>query len=297
MKQSNYLNVSNLNQHTDFPYLVIDIIDEESYPRSRGFRVMHWHEDLQFVYVHKGRIEITTLNEKMQLEKGQGAFINRSMVHRIDNVGRCHYNSIRFPIYFLEFYLGSPIKSMVHRFIEQEQVILYVLDGKQPWHPAVLDRLQQLCALEQQKDEWYAYEVLVLLNSLWLILQKNMAVKEQKSDVINERIRLFLHYIEAHYHEDITLYQLAASAQVSESECLRCFRDKLDTTPMKYLSEYRLSKAADLLINTTLSINDIAERTGFHQLSYFGKCFKDQMKCAPRIYRKQYRIHQCKPSK
>ncbi len=289
MKQNQYINAKNLNRHTDFPYLNMEVIDEESYPRSSGFRVMHWHEDLQFVYVIQGNIEITTLNEVVRLREAQGAFINRSVVHRIENIGKCHYNSIRFPAYFLEFYLGSPIKSMVYQFMDHKQMMLYLMDGRQAWHADALDKLKQLSQLEKQKDAWYAYEVLVLLHTLWLILQKNIAVKEEKGDAANERIGLFLHYIEAHYHEDITLEQLAKSAQVSPSECLRCFKDKLYTTPMKYLCEYRLSKAADLLKNSALPIGEIAEQTGFHQLSYFGKCFKDKMKCTPRAYRSRYR--------
>lgn len=289
MKNKPYINAENLNRDTDFPYLIMEVIDEESYPRSSGFRVMHWHEDLQFVYVIKGNIEITTLDKKYHLRKGQGAFINRSVVHRIDNIGKCHYNSIRFPVYFLEFYLGSPIKHMVHRLIDHHRLTLYLFHEEQSWHAEALMKLKQLSQLEKHKDPWYAYEVLVLLNSLWLIMQKNIAVSEEKDNAVNARMRLFLHYIEAHCHEDITLDQLAESVQVSKSVCLRCFKDKLYTTPMTYLREYRLSKAADLLKGSTLSIGEIGERTGFHQLSYFGKCFKDKMKCTPRDYRNRHR--------
>ncbi len=58
---------------------------------------------------------------------------------------------------------------------------------------------------------------------------------------------IFLQYIEQHYQEEMTLETLAKSANVNKSECLRCFKTTLQTTPYKYLMEYRLSKAADLL--------------------------------------------------
>ena len=50
---------------------------------------------------------------------------------------------------------------------------------------------------------------------------------------------IFLQYIELHYPEDVTLESLARSANVSKSECLRCFKNTLQTTPYKYLIEYR----------------------------------------------------------
>lgn len=69
----------------------------------------------------------------------------------------------------------------------------------------------------------------------------------------------FLQYINEHYSEDISLDKLAASANVSKSECLRCFKESIQITPYKYLTEYRLSKAAELLKNTDESIGNIAD--------------------------------------
>ena len=46
-----FINSINLNAGTDFPYLVLEIINEQSFPRNPGFQVMHWHEDVQFIYV------------------------------------------------------------------------------------------------------------------------------------------------------------------------------------------------------------------------------------------------------
>ncbi len=50
-----FINSVNLNAGTDFPYLVLEIINEQSFPRNPGFQVMHWHEDIQFIYVLEGR--------------------------------------------------------------------------------------------------------------------------------------------------------------------------------------------------------------------------------------------------
>lgn len=49
--RSSYVNSINLNADTDFPYLVIHVSDKTSVPMNPGFRVMHWHDDLQFLYV------------------------------------------------------------------------------------------------------------------------------------------------------------------------------------------------------------------------------------------------------
>ena len=99
------------------------------------------------------------------------------------------------------------------------------------------------------------------------------------------RMQKFLQYISEHYGEDVSLDILAGSANVSKSECLRCFKASMQTTPYKYLTEYRLSKAADLLKNSDEPIGDIADSVGFRQISHFGKCFREKTGLSPREYR------------
>lgn len=92
--KSDYINSVNLNADSDFPYLVLDVINDQSYPRNPGFQVMHWHEDLQFIYVLDGEIEIKTLDTLVQVNKGSGIFINKNVIHLVNKrTSSCHYNS------------------------------------------------------------------------------------------------------------------------------------------------------------------------------------------------------------
>ncbi len=83
--QDQYINSVNLNLHTEFPYLVLNVEDDVSYPLNPGFRVMHWHEDLQFIYVIKGTICVKTLDEEDIISAGEGVFINKNLVHMVEN--------------------------------------------------------------------------------------------------------------------------------------------------------------------------------------------------------------------
>ena len=65
---------------------------------------MHWHEDLQFIYVLEGCIQIRTLNETVLLHEHEGIYINKSIVHLVEKIDHCVYKSFLFPDYFLSFY-------------------------------------------------------------------------------------------------------------------------------------------------------------------------------------------------
>lgn len=287
ISQNDYINSVNLNAESDFPYLVLDVINDQSYPRNPGFQVMHWHEDLQFIYILDGAIEVKTLDTSVQAGKGSGVFINKNMIHLISQTASCHYLSFIFPDYFPAFYYGSPAKAFVEDIVGRKELPVCLFPKEAGWCKSILHLLSELAALENRKTQFYAYEVLCLLSQLWLEVCKHIQLPAVKTDtVLGLRMQKFLQYIDEHYAEDISLARLAESANVSKSECLRCFKASMQTTPYKYLIEYRLSKAADLLKNSDKPIGHIADSVGFRQTSHFGKCFKEKTGFSPRDYRK-----------
>lgn len=283
-----FINSVNLNQNTDFPYLVLKVTGDESYPRNPGFQVMHWHEDLQFIYVVGGEIEVVTLSDRVRLRQDEGVFINKSVVHLVREVSTCHYNSFLFPDHFLKFYPGSPAERLVDKIVGHPELPLVAFRDNEE-NQGVLQGLRKLMSLEERKDEFYPYEVLCTLCGLWLTFSKTVTLpeKQRMNRTSEERISAFLQYIALHYGENLSLDTLAASANVSKSECLRCFQTVLHTTPYRYLTEYRLSKAAGFLRQTDKPITAIAEEVGLGHPSHFGKCFREKTGLSPSEYRKK----------
>ena len=285
--KSNYINSVNLIENTDFPYLVLDVVNQKSFPQNPGFQVIHWHEDFQFIYVIDGKIKFLTLNKRIEVSASQGIFINKNILHQVKEFTSCHYKSFVFPDYFLKFYFGSPAGVFVDSISENEDLEFYHFTGQNEWENTVLNLLQKLTEMEEKKTEFYPYEILLILSSLWLTFRKNILLPpQQQENIVSIRMQKFLNYIANHYAEDISLESLAKSGNVGKSECLLCFKASLQTTPYKYLMEYRLSKAADLLKTTDLPIGVISENVGFHQVSHFGKCFKEKTGYSPKDYRK-----------
>lgn len=287
--QNDFINSVNLNAGSDFPYLVLDVVNDQSYPRNPGFQVMHWHEDLQFIYVLDGEIEVKTLAASVRISKGCGVFINKNVIHLINKkTYSCHYKSFIFPDYFLKFYLGGPGAAFVERISGSDDLPVCCFFKEEDWCKSILSKLSRLAELESRKDEFYAYEALCILSAIWLEVCRNIQASSDKADnAVGVRMQKFLQYISEHYAENISLDRLAKSANVSKSECLRCFKASIQTTPYKYLTEYRLSKAVELLKNSDEPIGAVADRVGFRQTSHFGKRFKEKTGLSPRDYRKK----------
>lgn len=66
---------------------------------------------------------------------------------------------------------------------------------------------------------------------------------------------------------------------------LRLFRTATGTTPIEYLLEVRLRRAAELLRRTGLPVGEVAARCGFHDSNYFSKRFRALYGVSPRTFR------------
>ena len=94
-----------------------------------------------------------------------------------------------------------------------------------------------------------------------------------------------LTFIQANYDRQLTIEEIAAACAISTSECIRCFRSTIGTTPIAYLKSYRLQQAALKLQLSTDKISAIAESCGFQEMSYFAKSFREMYGCTPSEYR------------
>lgn len=99
-------------------------------------------------------------------------------------------------------------------------------------------------------------------------------------------LNLAQRYIESGFAEDITTTDIARECNISVSYLHKIFKMGLDTTPIEYLKEIRISAAKDLLTNSNLSISEIAFRCGFNSQSYFSDSFKRAVGISPNSFRK-----------
>ena len=82
-------------------------------------------------------------------------------------------------------------------------------------------------------------------------------------------------YIEANYRrEDLYTPDLAAMSGMGETYYRSIFLSVFSVAPAKYIQNYRIEKAKELLVNSAGSIEDIATSVGFANSSYFCKVFK-----------------------
>ena len=89
----------------------------------------------------------------------------------------------------------------------------------------------------------------------------------------NDRMLRAISYIYAHYSENITNEDIAASIYVHPRHLTRLFRETLNITPHHFLTECRINIAINLIRNGE-KIEDVCYKCGFEDRSSLGKAFK-----------------------
>jgi transcriptional regulator GlxA family with amidase domain len=88
--------------------------------------------------------------------------------------------------------------------------------------------------------------------------------------------------MEQNLEEPLSRAQLATSAGLSTRQLERLFRKYLGRSPARYYLELRLNKARLLLLQTNMSVIDVALACGFVSASHFSKCYRDFFGRTPR---------------
>ena len=88
--------------------------------------------------------------------------------------------------------------------------------------------------------------------------------------------------MEQNLEEPLSRSRLASSAGLSTRQLERLFRKYLSRSPARYYLELRLNKARLLLLQTNMSVIDVALACGFVSASHFSKCYRDFFGRTPR---------------
>ena len=199
-----------------------------------------------------------------------------------------------------------------------EQISMYVADMNSPWEYVWLefDGLRVKQALEtagftydepvyrthkpemreKLKDEMI-YIVdhsdashFELIGHLYLFMDLLTRSAENAGRVISSRLREFyireaVAYIESNYQRNVSIEEIAGALRLNRSYFGKIFRLATGKSPQRFLMNYRMIKAADMLVMTNMPVNEIGASVGYENPMHFSRAFKTIYGISPREWR------------
>lgn len=128
-----------------------------------------------------------------------------------------------------------------------------------------------------------------LIEDTKLFLREIMQnIGQEKRNRDTKPVRIVKAFIEENYMQEISLLQLADIVSMNPSYLSSIFKKETGMAYSEYLIQCRLQQASKLLVETNLSISEVARQSGYQDARYFSKQFLKQIGLKPSEYRKLY---------
>ena len=242
---------------------------QESVRRLNGFPHYHW------LQTESGIGEAVIGGKHFLLPEKSGILIAPFIPHSY------HANQDEWTTSFVTF--SGKLESDISKIVGHEQFILLednTVFSFQDWINNTISS-HEAGLIDPVKLSTNCYAFLMNINSL-RDYQDFLA-----HPLYQNYILTVIKEIETNYPKDITVQSLANIVYITPQYLNRLFKRFLGCGTYQYLTNYRLSKAKELLVNRThLTISQVSFLVGYNDTSHFIAIFKKSMGCTPFEFRR-----------
>lgn len=154
--------------------------------------------------------------------------------------------------------------------------------------PCGAELSQEILALQQPLHGQFSAYSVVSINALIYQVLHQLPPAAWGDNLHDARLLRVTEYIEENIANELTNPELARLCSMSTNGFARLFREKTGVPVQRYIRGRRIEYALNLLANTVLSIEEVAEKCGFCDRFYFSRCFKQHIGTGPSSYRTQH---------
>jgi AraC-type DNA-binding domain-containing proteins len=255
---------------------------------SQGsMKVQHYHEHYEIYYQFYGERYYFIKDRSYFIKKGDIVLVNKFELHKTSFAGNEHYERIliNFKESYIDEYLNYEGK-LFNVFNKNINVFRLTL-VEQDFIENILNRmLKENEELDQHSKIYMKISLIELLIFLdRYILNTNKQYVEHPS-ALHKKNSEIAQYINNYYYEKLTLKHISEKYNVSTYYFSRNFKAVTGFSFIEYLNITRIKAAQKLLVETELSIIEVAEKVGFDNQTHFGRVFKNITQITPLNYRK-----------
>ena len=129
-----------------------------------------------------------------------------------------------------------------------------------------------------------------ILELVSFLCSENSRQSHGRFSEYSKNVFLACRFMEENFSSHITLSDIASKIALSPNFFHTVFKSIIGKTPSEYLLDIRLNTAKNMLVNTDLSLLEIAVSCGFESQAYFCYVFKKHLAATPKKYRTENRL-------
>ncbi len=245
---------------------------------------LHWHKELELVYMIKGHLDVCINGKQKTIYDNELYFVNSEVIHVTDIEDDNKINMYLVVLLSYEF---------MRQFFPDIDSIVFDVDTNKEAKANIISSMQNIVKHCENSNDIFGdikkYEEIL---KIYYELLKHCAVYKKNNFVIKTprnfgHAKKVIEYVGKHYTDEITLNDMAELAELSPAYFSKYFKDITGTSFCKYLNGIRLEYALTDMITQNMSVTDAAFNNGFPNVKSFITLCKKVYGYTPA----QYRIH------
>ena len=238
----------------------------------------HFHNKHELYYLIEGYTKYFIGDELYILNPGDMIFIPKGMFHKTST------NAERMLLMFTE----DDLIEGYEKYIDELSSNKYITFSSK-YQGKIRDIMNKIDNENIKEEKDYVDMQKLCLHELLIFISRyrndKSAVKFNHS---YEFIQNVAKYIAENYSKDLSLEELSKTFSITPNHLSKQFKKVTDVCLNDYINITRITQAEKLLVNTDMSITEIASQCGFNDSSYFAAVFKKFKAITPKKYALMY---------
>lgn len=251
--------------------------------RGKGqLAIPHFHNAYEVIKILDGAVTVFIDTNEIPVTKGDMIFIPPRCIHATYST---RGDTVTFNVTFEKALIDAAVLPQeIDDILNKDTITQFVFPAEE--YTALDDCTEQIRRIYYDGSPTYKLDILSgALTLLSCVINRYRPYGEY--DDSGRRLGPVLDYIKDHHHRKILLSELSGILHVCDDHLIRLFKQYTNKSPVKYIMDLRVESAMRLLIDTDLSIAEIASRTGFSSPNYMAKLFRETINLTPNQYRKR----------
>ena len=253
----------------------------------------HWHERVEMIYVLGDQLKVGLNNFIYTLYNRDILIINTGEVHYfLMQPQKCDRIILQFDLSLFQEIAGN----VSGRRLLNPLITCSSSDNSNEFsvHKYFESKILEISKELKNMDPGYEFFISARLCDLaagmirYIPNEKLCPAEKNKQLEKLELLERIKYYIDSNLNEQISLQEVSKHVNFSMYHFTRFFKEATGMTFWTYLNNYKVSKAANMLINSSNSITEIAYKSGFNSIKTFNRVFKQVRGCSPSQFKKQY---------
>ncbi len=263
----------------------VKLVDRKSRPLLS--QAWHFHPEIEICYTIESSGRRFVGNQISDYEKSDLVMFGPNLPHGFTTDMQCNQVVIQMTQDFLgSVFINKPeLRSIKMLFARSKRGLEFSKETKKK----AQKKITKLVTSEGMYRLLYLLELLQLLadaKDVNYICSKEYALDFNESQL--GRIKIVFDHIIENYKKEVSIKEIADKLNISEVAFYKFIKKQTKKTYTQIINEFRINFACKLLMNSDKTIAQVCFESGYNNVSYFNRKFKEIMKQTPHDFRNSY---------